>query len=58
MENKGLCGSCANDKKCTFLRKFPVLQCEEFTGYEPKPTKKGKTVEKKIRFSEEPTIWE
>ncbi|MDD5566404.1 MAG: hypothetical protein PHG31_05905 [Candidatus Omnitrophica bacterium] len=31
MENKGLCVSCVYDKTCTFNRKFPVLQCEEFS---------------------------
>jgi hypothetical protein len=30
MEKKGLCHTCVNDKGCTFPRKFPVLQCEEF----------------------------
>lgn len=58
MEKKGLCSSCVNDKECTFLRKFPVLQCEEFTGCELKPTKTEKRAWKKIRFNEEPTIWE
>lgn len=58
MEKKGLCSTCVNDKECTFPRKFPVLQCEEFTGYEPKPTKIGKVERKKMRFNEEPVIWE
>jgi hypothetical protein len=35
MENKGLCDNCVNDKGCTFPRKFPVLQCEEFDDREP-----------------------
>ncbi len=30
MEKKGLCDTCVNDKGCTFPRKFPVLECEEF----------------------------
>ena len=34
MEKKGLCSSCVNDKDCTFIRAFPVLQCEEFIGDE------------------------
>ncbi len=39
MEKKGLCITCVHDKDCTFPRKFLVLQCEEFSNYEPKPTK-------------------
>lgn len=39
MEKKGLCSTCVHDKECTFPRKFPVWQCEEFSGYELKPTK-------------------
>lgn len=39
MKNKGLCITCVNDKGCTFSRKFPVLQCEEFTNYESRPLK-------------------
>ena len=35
MGNKGLCETCVNDKGCTFSRKFPVSQCEEFSDYEP-----------------------
>ena len=35
MVKKGLCITCANDKTCTFPRKFPVWQCEEFSDYEP-----------------------
>ena len=31
MVRRGLCTTCVHDKECTFLRKFPVLQCEEFT---------------------------
>lgn len=30
MEKKGLCNTCVSDKDCSFSRKFPVLQCEEF----------------------------
>lgn len=58
MEKKGLCSTCVNDKECTFPRKFPVLQCEEFTGYESKLAKIGKVEEKKMKFNEEPTVWE
>lgn len=32
MANKGLCITCDYDKTCTFSRRFPVLQCEEFSG--------------------------
>ncbi len=30
MESKGLCITCVHDKTCSFPRKFPVIQCEEF----------------------------
>ena len=39
MENKGLCITCVNDKECNFSRKFPVLQCEEFSTYELESSK-------------------
>lgn len=35
MEKKGLCDTCVNDKGCTFPKKFPVLECEEFDDYQP-----------------------
>lgn len=35
MENKGLCETCVYDKECTFSRRFPVIECEEFSDYEP-----------------------
>ncbi len=53
---KGLCTGCINDKGCTFPRRFPVLQCEEFAGYEPRTQKAVKC--KKMEFDEEPTVWE
>jgi len=31
MQNKGLCVTCNHDKTCSFSRRFPVLQCEEFS---------------------------
>ena len=57
MEKKGLCGSCVNDKDCTFLRMFPVLQCEEFIGDEQEAAKSEKT-KRKINLHEEPVAWE
>lgn len=30
MQTKGLCTTCFNDETCTFPRRFPVWQCEEF----------------------------
>lgn len=35
MVKKGLCVTCVNDKDCSFSRRFPVLQCEEFSDNEP-----------------------
>lgn len=35
MENKGLCETCVHDKECTFSRRFPVIECEEFDDREP-----------------------
>jgi len=58
MENKGLCSACVNDEGCTFPRKFPVLQCEEFEGLNPKGAKAGKAKRKKMKFDEEPMVWE
>ncbi len=39
MEKKGLCVTCVNDKRCSFERKFPISQCEEFDDYLPKSKK-------------------
>lgn len=47
MEKKGLCSACMHDKECTFPRNFPVLEYEEFSGYELKPTKARETKRKK-----------
>jgi hypothetical protein len=44
--NKGLCNTCEYDTKCTFQVKFPVLQCEEFSAGETKPTKVKKASSK------------
>ncbi len=58
MEKKGLCITCINDKECTFPRRFPVIQCEEFTGYEPRVIKVKTGRLKKMQFDEESTVWE
>ncbi|MCK4326310.1 hypothetical protein KAW55_06095 [bacterium] len=58
MKKKGLCSTCVNDKGCTFPRRFPVWQCEEFTGFEPKLTKVKKVRQEKMRFEEGPVVWE
>ena len=52
MEKKGLCITCENDKSCTFSRKFPVWQCEEFTTEKVKDTKlkKRKSKKKELRI--------
>lgn len=34
-ENKGLCSTCINDKHCSFPRRFPVWQCEEYNREGP-----------------------
>ncbi|MFC1666964.1 hypothetical protein ACFL0P_03750 [Candidatus Omnitrophota bacterium] len=33
VENKGLCMSCLEEKKCNFLKRFPIIYCEEFTDF-------------------------
>ena len=37
----GLCSSCKTASDCTYIRELrrPVLQCEEFEGYEPRIVK-------------------
>jgi len=48
MPNKGLCLTCIYDKTCVFLRRFPVLHCEEFNDEglngKSKPKKQGSCV--------------
>ena len=46
MENKGLCETCVHDKECTFSRKFPVIECEEFSNQEPAEEKTEKCDDK------------
>ncbi|MBU1062064.1 MAG: hypothetical protein KJ957_02015 [Candidatus Omnitrophica bacterium] len=47
MENKGLCMTCVEDIKCSFLKQFPVIYCEEFTDFisreedEPRRKRRG-----------------
>ena len=43
MQDKGLCEICINDKDCTFPRRFPVLECKEYS------TNGSVTVKKKIK---------
>ena len=37
MENKGLCSTCVYDAKCVLHRKYPIVECEEFSVIEPAP---------------------
>jgi len=46
MENKGLCETCVHDKECTFSRKFPVIECEEFSDLEPTAEKTSGSAKK------------
>jgi hypothetical protein len=46
MGKKGLCQTCTRDKDCTFSRRFPVLQCEEFDGYKPAAQKTNSSAAK------------
>ena len=56
MVKKGLCITCANDKTCTFPRKFPVWQCEEFSEYVTKAeTKQIEIKKKKSKITDEIT---
>lgn len=32
----GLCIACRKDATCTYTRMLPIVQCEEFEGYEPR----------------------
>ena len=48
MGNKGLCETCVHDKECTFSRRFPVIECEEFSDHESTEEKTGNSADKKI----------
>ena len=36
VSDRGLCIACRKDPTCTYVRMLPVIQCEEFEGYEPR----------------------
>jgi hypothetical protein len=52
MLNKGLCSTCISGVSCTFPRKFPVVQCEEFDDYEPHVKKAEQPKHKKAISSD------
>ena len=37
MNDKGLCLTCAYDKRCLFPRKYPIFECDEFSTVKVKP---------------------
>ena len=55
MLKKGLCITCVHDSDCSFPRKFPVLQCEEFYCGEPEPGQFKWAKQKKVKSNEEET---
>jgi hypothetical protein len=58
MVKKGLCITCVHDSDCSFPRKFPVLQCEEFYCGEPKSRQFKEAKQKKEKSIEEETTLE
>lgn len=58
MENKGLCETCENDKKCVFQTRFPILQCEEFAGLNHRISKVRQARQRKGKYLEEVTTEE
>jgi len=46
MGNKGLCETYVHDKECTFSRRFPVIECEEFSDHEPTEEKTNSCADK------------
>ena len=57
MQQKGLCFNCVHDSTCTFPRRFPVTECEEYEcPYDQTPRKPSER--KMMQFDEEPTVWE
>ena len=57
MQQKGLCLNCVNDDICTFPRKFPVVNCEEYECVNDQTPRKPPE-HKMMQFDEEPTVWE
>jgi len=55
---KGLCITCVHDSDCSFRRKFPVLQCEEFYCGEPRPRQFKGAKQKKVKSGEKETARE
>ncbi len=56
MKKKGLCSTCVNDKECTFPRKLPVTQCEEFDGYVKTAQKIKHSNKQKKTFKQEKAL--
>ena len=58
MKEKGLCSTCVNNEKCCLSRSNPVLQCEEFSSYEPAKTRIVNAKQKKTKSGEEASVGE
>ena len=57
MQQKGLCVNCVNDGICTFPRRAPVVECEEYECANNQ-TPRELPQRKMMQFDEEPTVWE
>ncbi len=57
MQQKGLCVNCVNDGTCTFPRRVPVVECEEYECANNQ-TPRELPQRKMMQFDEEPTVWE
>ncbi len=57
MQRKGLCLNCVNDETCTFPRRFPVVNCQEYECVNDQ-TPRELAQRKMMRLDEEPTVWE